>query len=49
VLVGHLAIEGSIPIGDELDDTTNVLYDMTVGEVSYDNTINLWYVMHNIK
>jgi hypothetical protein len=22
---------------------------MTVGEVSYDNTINLWYVMHNIK
>lgn len=26
VLVGHLAIEGSIPIGDEIDDITNELF-----------------------
>ena len=26
VLVGHLAIEGSIPIGDEIDDLTNELF-----------------------
>jgi DNA repair exonuclease SbcCD nuclease subunit len=25
-LVGHLAIEGSIPVGDEIDDVTNELY-----------------------
>jgi len=26
VLIGHLAIEGSIPIGDEIDDVTNELF-----------------------
>jgi exonuclease SbcD len=26
VLIGHLAIEGSIPIGDEIDDITNELF-----------------------
>lgn len=26
VLIGHLAIEGSIPIGDEIDDLTNELF-----------------------
>jgi DNA repair exonuclease SbcCD nuclease subunit len=26
VLVGHLAIEGSIPVGDEIDDITNELF-----------------------
>lgn len=26
VLVGHLAIEGSIPVGDEIDDLTNELF-----------------------
>ncbi len=26
VLVGHLAIEGSIPVGDEIDDSTNELF-----------------------
>jgi len=26
ILVGHLAIEGSLPIGDELDDLTNELF-----------------------
>jgi len=26
VLIGHLAIEGSIPVGDEIDDMTNELY-----------------------
>lgn len=26
VLVGHLAIEGSIPVGDEIDDMTNELF-----------------------
>lgn len=26
VLVGHLAIEGSIPVGDEIDDMTNEIY-----------------------
>ncbi len=26
ILVGHLAIEGSIPIGDEIDDMTNELF-----------------------
>lgn len=26
ILVGHLAIEGSIPIGDEIDDVTNELF-----------------------
>jgi DNA repair exonuclease SbcCD nuclease subunit len=26
VLIGHLAIEGSIPIGDEIDDMTNELF-----------------------
>lgn len=26
ILVGHLAIEGSIPIGDEIDDITNELF-----------------------
>lgn len=26
VLVGHLSIEGSIPVGDEIDDMTNELY-----------------------
>jgi DNA repair exonuclease SbcCD nuclease subunit len=26
VLIGHLAIEGSIPVGDEIDDTTNELF-----------------------
>ena len=26
ILVGHLAIEGSIPIGDEIDDATNELF-----------------------
>ena len=34
VLVGHLAIEGSIPIGDEIDDLTNELFcplDMFTG------------------
>lgn len=34
VLIGHLAIEGSIPIGDEIDDLTNELFcplDMFVG------------------
>ncbi len=37
ILVGHLAIEGSIPIGDEIDDLTNELFcplDMFAG---YDN------------
>lgn len=29
VLVGHLAIEGSIPIGDEIDDLTNELFCST--------------------
>jgi len=34
VLIGHLAIEGSIPIGDEIDDLTNELFcpvDMFTG------------------
>jgi exonuclease SbcD len=34
VIIGHLAIEGSIPIGDEIDDITNELYcplDMFAG------------------
>lgn len=34
VLIGHLAIEGSIPVGDEIDDITNELFcplDMFVG------------------
>jgi DNA repair exonuclease SbcCD nuclease subunit len=34
VLVGHLAIEGSIPVGDEIDDMTNELFcpvDMFTG------------------
>jgi len=34
VMVGHLAIEGSIPIGDEIDDITNELFctiDMFTG------------------
>jgi DNA repair exonuclease SbcCD nuclease subunit len=34
VMVGHLAIEGSIPVGDEIDDITNELFcpiDMFVG------------------
>lgn len=34
VLVGHLAIEGSIPVGDEIDDLTNELFcplDMFIG------------------
>ncbi|HEY5267964.1 MAG TPA: metallophosphoesterase [Candidatus Saccharimonadales bacterium] len=34
VLVGHLAIEGSIPVGDEIDDLTNELFcplDMFTG------------------
>ncbi len=34
VLVGHLAIEGSIPVGDEIDDLTNELFcplDMFAG------------------
>lgn len=38
VLVGHLAIEGSIPVGDEIDDITNELFcplDMFAG---YDYT-----------
>lgn len=38
VLIGHLAIEGSIPVGDEIDDITNELFcplDMFVG---YDYT-----------
>jgi len=26
VVIGHLAIEGSIPVGDEIDDLTNELY-----------------------
>lgn len=26
VVIGHLAIEGSIPVGDEIDDVTNELY-----------------------
>lgn len=26
ILVGHLAIEGSIPVGDEIDDLTNELF-----------------------
>lgn len=26
VLIGHLAIEGSIPVGDEIDDVTNELF-----------------------
>lgn len=29
VVIGHLAIEGSIPIGDEIDDTTNELFCST--------------------
>lgn len=38
VLIGHLAIEGSIPVGDEIDDIANELFcplDMFVG---YDYT-----------
>jgi DNA repair exonuclease SbcCD ATPase subunit/DNA repair exonuclease SbcCD nuclease subunit len=38
VLIGHLAIEGAIPVGDEIDDITNELFcplDMFVG---YDYT-----------
>lgn len=38
VLIGHLAIEGSIPVGDEIDDITNELFcplDMFTG---YDYT-----------
>lgn len=38
VLIGHLAIEGSIPVGDEIDDITNELFcplDMFAG---YDYT-----------
>lgn len=34
VLIGHLAIEGSIPVGDEIDDVTNELFcpvDMFTG------------------
>jgi DNA repair exonuclease SbcCD nuclease subunit len=34
VLIGHLAIEGSIPVGDEIDDLTNELFcpvDMFTG------------------
>lgn len=34
ILVGHLAIEGSIPVGDEIDDMTNELFcpvDMFTG------------------
>jgi len=29
VLIGHLAIEGSIPVGDEIDDVTNELFCST--------------------
>lgn len=36
VLVGHLAIEGSIPIGDEIDDMTNELFCPTNMFAGYD-------------
>lgn len=36
VLVGHLAIEGSIPVGDEIDDVTNELFCPTDMFVGYD-------------
>jgi len=36
VLIGHLAIEGSIPIGDEIDDITNELFCPINMFVGYD-------------
>jgi DNA repair exonuclease SbcCD nuclease subunit len=36
ILVGHLAIEGSIPVGDEIDDIANELYCPVNMFVGYD-------------
>lgn len=36
ILVGHLAIEGSIPVGDEIDDLTNELFCPTDMFKGYD-------------
>jgi DNA repair exonuclease SbcCD nuclease subunit len=36
ILVGHLAIEGSIPVGDEIDDITNELFCPTSMFSGYD-------------
>lgn len=36
IVIGHLAIEGSIPVGDEIDDMTNELFCSTEMFAGYD-------------
>lgn len=38
ILIGHLAIEGSIPVGDEIDDMTNELFCPVSMFTGYDYT-----------
>lgn len=38
ILIGHFAIEGSIPVGDEIDDMTNELFCPVSMFVGYDYT-----------
>lgn len=39
IIVGHLAIEGSIPVGDEIDDMTNELFCPVPMFKGYDYTV----------